>query len=148
MGKTKGYDISDQCDCNQDCAVCECESDVVEYDYYNSEEENSEDGNVKTITMEESAEAMEIHGGIDIDIKNIEECVYDKDEFKRGLDEHSYVAGAITALSNAGVPYNFIMDYIINKETIVHNIEYAKMNNEASIELAKVQNYQVEKNQM
>lgn len=62
---------------------------------------------------------------------------YDADEFHRGLKETSYAAGVITAMLNAGVTEGFVLDYLLNKETIKHNIESAKLNKEMNIEIAK-----------
>lgn len=62
---------------------------------------------------------------------------YDADEFDRGIKETSYVAGVVTALLNAGVTEGFVLDYILNKETIKHNLETVKINKEMNIEISK-----------
>ena len=62
---------------------------------------------------------------------------YDLEEFQRGINETSYIAGVVTALLNAGVTEGFALDYILNKETIKHNLETSKINKEMNIEMSK-----------
>jgi hypothetical protein len=62
---------------------------------------------------------------------------YDADEFDRGIKEASYIAGVVTALLNAGVTEGFALDYILNKETIKHNLETAKINKDMHVEISK-----------
>lgn len=64
---------------------------------------------------------------------------YDEKEFKRGLNDASYLAGYITALFNAGISEAFVLDYLLNQETIKHNLDVAKLNKETSIEVSKNQ---------
>jgi hypothetical protein len=53
---------------------------------------------------------------------------YDVAEFKRGIDEMSYDAGKITALLNAGLSESVVLDYLLSKETIAHNLKVAEIN--------------------
>jgi hypothetical protein len=62
---------------------------------------------------------------------------YDADEFHKGLKDTSYLAGVITAMLNAGVDQGFVLDYLLNKETIKHNIKAAEVNKEMNIEISK-----------
>ena len=73
---------------------------------------------------------------------------YDSDEFHRGLKEASHSAGVITAMLNAGVTEGFILDYLLNKETIKHNLESAKINKEMNIEIAKHTKAALEKQEL
>lgn len=63
---------------------------------------------------------------------------YDE-EFHKGIKDTSYLAGVITALLNTGVDQGFVLDYLLNKETVKHNIEVAKINKEMNVEMAKHQ---------
>jgi hypothetical protein len=62
---------------------------------------------------------------------------YDADEFHKGIQETSYLAGVITAMLNAGVDQGFVLDYLLNKETIKHNIKAAEISKEMNIEISK-----------
>lgn len=70
---------------------------------------------------------------------------YDEDEFHRGIHDSSYLSGVITALLNTGVTEDFVINYLLNDETIKHNIEVAKINKETNIEVAKQQKVTQEK---
>lgn len=73
---------------------------------------------------------------------------FDMVEFQKGVHETSYLAGVITALFNSGVSENFVLDYLLNKETIKHNLETARINSSMNIEMAKNQRLQIEKNEL
>lgn len=62
---------------------------------------------------------------------------YDVKEFKRGIDESSYVAGVVTALFNAGLSESSVLDYILTTSSIKHNKEVAEMNRDANVEMSK-----------
>jgi hypothetical protein len=62
---------------------------------------------------------------------------YDLEEFQRGIHETSYLAGKITALLNVGLSESFILDYLLNQETIKHNLETAKINKDMNVEMSK-----------
>lgn len=70
---------------------------------------------------------------------------YNDEEFYRGISETSYLSGVITAMLNAGVSESFVLDYLLNKENITHNIEVAKINKEMNIEMSKSQKATQEK---
>jgi hypothetical protein len=78
---------------------------------------------------------------IAMDIEN-----YDTEEFDRGISEFSYWAGAITALKNTGLRFEDVVNLILNKMTIDHNIVTGKMANETSIEVSKNQTIVMDKN--
>ncbi|MED3562263.1 hypothetical protein [Bacillus xiapuensis] len=62
---------------------------------------------------------------------------YNFEEFKRGINDTSYIAGVITALFNAGLGESSVLDYLLSNKTIDHNIEVAKINREMNVEVAK-----------
>jgi hypothetical protein len=62
---------------------------------------------------------------------------YDDKQFYQGIKDTSHIAGVITALLNTGVSESFVLDYLLSKDTISHNIEVAKINKETNIEVAK-----------
>lgn len=62
---------------------------------------------------------------------------YDEKEFQKGIDDTSYIAGVITALLNTGVDQGFVLDYLLNKETVKHNLEVAKINKDMNVEMSK-----------
>lgn len=73
---------------------------------------------------------------------------YDADEFQRGIDETSYLAGRVTALLNAGLSEATVMDLILSQASIEHNIEVAKINKEMNVEMAKNQRINAEKHEL
>jgi hypothetical protein len=73
---------------------------------------------------------------------------YDSKSFQKGIDDMSYLSGQITALLNCGVSEDFVLDFLLNKETIKHNIETANINKEMNIEMAKNQRLVAEKNEL
>lgn len=73
---------------------------------------------------------------------------YDTEEFHKGIKETSYLSGVITALLNTGVSEGFVLDYLLNKETIKHNIKTAEINKEMNIEIAKNQRIVTEKHEL
>lgn len=62
---------------------------------------------------------------------------YDQSEFQRGIDEMSYSAGMITALLNCGVSESFVLDFLLSKDTIAHNIKAAEISKDMHVEVAK-----------
>jgi hypothetical protein len=62
---------------------------------------------------------------------------YDLEEFQRGIKETSHLAGVITALFNTGVSESFILDFLMNKDSIEHSIKVSNINKEMNIEVAK-----------
>jgi hypothetical protein len=73
---------------------------------------------------------------------------FDEKEFYRGINETSYLVGVITALFNAGVGEGFILDYLLNKETIKHNLEAANINKDMNVEVARNQRLMAEKHEL
>ncbi len=61
---------------------------------------------------------------------DIGEAHFDADEFQRGLNEYSCLAGKFTALMNVGLTAEMALSYIVNSETAIltkeMNIEMAK----------------------
>jgi hypothetical protein len=62
---------------------------------------------------------------------------YDDKQFYQGIKDTSHIAGVITALLNAGVSESFVLDYLLSKDTIAHNLEVARINKETNVEVAK-----------
>ena len=85
---------------------------------------------------------------IELDIQNLEDCQIDKKEFQKGIKRGSELAGYFTVLKNAGVDSNTILQMILNEQTIQHNIDMAKINNEAQIEIVEKQQIVLEKQQV
>jgi hypothetical protein len=62
---------------------------------------------------------------------------YDTDEFYQGIKDTSHIAGVITALLNTGVTESFVLDYLLSKDSIAHNIKVAEINKSMNVEVAK-----------
>lgn len=88
----------------------------------------------ETVCCEEEGEEIAF-----LPIDCTEQCLatYDDDEFQRGIDEYSYVCGALTALCNAGLSPSEAIEYIVNKDTIQHNLEVTKIGANATVESSK-----------
>lgn len=73
---------------------------------------------------------------------------YNMEEFQRGIDETSYLCGQIVSLLNTGVSEQFVSDLILNRETIAHNLETARINKDTSIAVSKNQRVTMEKQEL
>jgi hypothetical protein len=62
---------------------------------------------------------------------------YDTDQFYKGIADTSHIAGVITALLNTGVSESFVLDFLLSRETIAHNVKVAEINKEMNIDVAK-----------
>lgn len=70
---------------------------------------------------------------------------YDDKEFYRGIKETSHLAGVITAILNTGVSEGFVLDYLMNKDSIAHSIKVAEITREMNVEMVKNQKAAQEK---
>jgi hypothetical protein len=62
---------------------------------------------------------------------------YDIDQFTKGIHDTSHLAGVVTALLNTGVSESFVLDYLLSKDSIAHNIEIANINKAMNVEMSK-----------
>lgn len=63
---------------------------------------------------------------------------YSMEDFQKGIDDHSYISGAITAILNTGVSEQFALEYLLNQDTINYNLKASEVNKELNIKLAKL----------
>lgn len=70
---------------------------------------------------------------------------YETNDFHKGIHDYSYLAGAITALLNTGVSEGFVLDFLLNQETIKHNEHIAEVNKSMNVEMSKNQKAATEK---
>jgi hypothetical protein len=85
----------------------------------------------------------------EISTENLAEDVeFDKDEFKRGLKEGSYVAGLFTALINSGIDLESATTFILNNQNIEMNTEITKIQTNAQIEASKNKSVVIESQQL
>jgi hypothetical protein len=73
---------------------------------------------------------------------------FDEKEFYRGIDDTSHLAGVVTALLNTGLSEQAVMDYLLNKATIEHNIRAAEINRDMNVEVARNQRLVAEKHEL
>jgi hypothetical protein len=104
-----------------------------------------EDQNKEEILEIDSEQLQELLGDSD-KIPPIEIPMewYNQEQFHKGIADASQLAGYITALLNTGVSEGFVLDYILNKETIAYNLKAAEFN----VEIAKQQRINAEKNEL
>ncbi|MGM7720505.1 hypothetical protein [Metabacillus sp. Hm71] len=109
-----------------------------------------EEQNKEEILELDPEQLEELLGGSDDKLPPIEIPMefYDADEFHRGIEDTSHLAGVITALLNTGVDQGFVLDYLLNKQTIEHNLETARITKEMNIEIAKHQKLSAEKQEL
>lgn len=73
---------------------------------------------------------------------NLSDIKIDSEKFKNGVDDVSYLCGAISALVSVGINPNKAMDYIVDKEATTigmkHNLEIANIQKETAIETSKL----------
>jgi hypothetical protein len=106
-----------------------------------SEQNKHEDVEVEGIDAEQLEELISSMGGseendnlpkIMIDMQD-----YDIDQFTQGIKDTSHLAGVVTALLNTGVSESFVLDYLLSKDSIAHNIEVANINKAMNVEMSK-----------
>lgn len=77
-----------------------------------------------------------------LNLENLKDSVIDKDRFQFGVNDVSYLCGAISALVSVGITPNKAMDYIIEKEAadaaMKHNLEILNIQKETSVETARL----------
>lgn len=77
-----------------------------------------------------------------LNLENLNDSVIDKDKFQFGVNDVSYLCGAISALVSVGITPNKAMDYIIEKEAadaaMKHNLEILNIQKETSVETARL----------
>lgn len=69
---------------------------------------------------------------------------YDEKKFRKGIEDYSYLSGALTALFNAGVSEAAAMEYILSKESMKHSLDKAKLTKEMNVEIAGMKNIKAE----
>ena len=86
---------------------------------------------------------------IPISTSNLEGIAeYNEVEFKKGLDDVSYVCGQITGLRNCGLSSKDALDYLITVQTLKHNMEVSEITSNMNIEVAKYVKRQAEEQEM
>lgn len=76
---------------------------------------------------------------IPIDISNLDGVKLNKKKFQEGLDDFSYYAGVISALTNSGVSSTDAVSWVLNGKTLASNKEMQEIINTNNIEVAKIQ---------
>jgi hypothetical protein len=106
-----------------------------------TEQNKHEDVEVEGIDTEQLEELISSMGGseendnlpkIMIDMQD-----YDIDQFTKGIHDTSHLAGVVTALLNTGVSESFVLDYLLSRDSIAHNIQVANINKDMNVEIAK-----------
>jgi hypothetical protein len=117
--------LEQTCDCGEDCQCEELENDALiqltldkEYDRLSRRFLYDED---KLIKLSE------------------------RKEFQEGVSEGLRICGLYSTLVSFGIDETNVMDIILNKMNIDHNILTTKISNEASIEVSKNQSITLDK---
>ena len=85
---------------------------------------------------------------IEVNTDDVQGYCIDEQEYIAGVQSMSFLVGQIAVLKSVGVSEDFIREMILNRETIEHNQSLQQMNNESSERLAKIQQVQLEQNQV
>lgn len=113
------YEQEEFCNCGKedcsDCEDCTCEQN-----------ENTEPSSWDLLepVLIDTTEAMSLE--------------YNIQEFDRGMDDTSYIAGVFTALINAGFSQQQAFEYIVNIHNTKHAEKIAEIDKEKAIEMAKI----------
>lgn len=109
----------------------------------------TEQNNEEVLEMDVE-QLQELIGGSDDKLPLIEIDMedYKIEEFQRGIHDASYISGYIVALLNTGLSEGALMEFLLNQETIKHNLETARINKEMNVEIAKNQRIVAEKNEL
>jgi hypothetical protein len=111
---------------------------MINEEYINENECNCEDCHCEEPSESEKGyTSWDLMVPVVLDTENLGEIELDNNEFQRGVDSVSYVAGQITALLNCGLDLETAVGYIINAETIKHNQAMAQIEKEKNIEITK-----------
>lgn len=77
-----------------------------------------------------------------LNLDNLAESFINRDRFQVGVNDVSYLCGAISALASVGITPNKAMDYIVDKEAadvaMKHNLEILNIQKETSVETARL----------
>ena len=106
-------------------------------------EENKRKELIDLGEVEELLDDIDKMPPIEIDLES-----YDQEQFFKGIEDSSYLCGKITAMLNAGCSEDFVLTYLLNKETIEHNLDTLKLSNQAQIEISKNQKVLLEKQEL
>lgn len=106
-------------------------------------EENKLNEENEIVGLEDLVENTNILPPIEIDLDT-----YNQEAFMKGIDDSSHLAGYITSILNSGVSEEFVLTYLINKETIEYNLKSIELNNATQIEIAKNQKVLLEKQEL
>ena len=98
----------------EDCEGYDCERE--------SEESTEQSGEISIINL-----PLETIKGIDLD----------KDEFAKGVRDHSYVAGAISALVSCGVMPAEALEFVLNSKMIEVNLKMNKDKCKSQVDASK-----------
>ena len=85
---------------------------------------------------------------IEVNTDDVQGYCIDEQEYVAGIQSMSFLVGQIAVLKSVGVSEDFIREMILNRETIEHNQSLQQMNNDSSERLAKIQQVQLEQNQV
>lgn len=117
--------LEQTCDCGEDCQCEELENDAL-----------------IQLTLDKEYDRLS------------RRFLYDKDkliklserkEFQEGVSEGLRICGLYSTLVSFGIDETNVMDIILNKMNIDHNILTTKISNEASIEVSKNQSIALDK---
>ncbi len=117
--------LEQTCDCGEDCQCEELENDAL-----------------IQLTLDKEYDRLS------------RRFLYDKDkliklserkEFQEGVSEGLKICGLYSTLVSFGIDETNVMDIILNKMNIDHNILTTKISNEASIEVSKNQSITLDK---
>jgi len=84
----------------------------------------------------------------ELNTDSISDAQFDEKEFKKGIKDISFICGQITGLINCGISPIEALGFVVNRETIQHNLDSAKISKEMNIEVAKHQSIQLDKTQL
>jgi hypothetical protein len=127
--------------CNENNRNCNCNNDVEYedndlYDYNGTEQECQ--SQIEYIPMNISNLCKD----------NTMDIQYDESKFKDGVNDYSYIAGALTALLNTGLSPELAVQYILAQDEIKQNIKMTKINTESNEKVAERQQTLMEKNSL
>jgi hypothetical protein len=76
-------------------------------------------------------------GMLQMPLETIQSVDYNGEDFSKGVSDNSYLAGCITALTNAGVPASEALSYFMNLKLAEVNTKMNKDKCKAQVDMAK-----------
>ena len=85
---------------------------------------------------------------IEFSTENLVDVKFDEKAFQEGMSEISKTCGIISGLFNVGCGEAFVLDYLLNQQTIDYNLKNAEITKDMNVEIARHQKVIMDKQEL